>query len=282
MDVRPPDPPEFYITACDRHGRSPARESLVAGDEFTCESGYPALPFGCGHPSFIPFSGSAPRWLVLIASSGADIRRVEGGARVYRASIALDGDKESLCAYLRDSPARRLPHVFRRLDTNAPATFAGGFASTAHAGQDSWLVGSGPSELQAGHASTCVTGAKGKAGVADLGVAVAGPGGSAAAGQGGVAVTWGGGQASAGAGGLVVADAPAALEVGPMGLAVGTRACRFRGGDGAHFIVRHADPDARNLATAIACVGIAGIKPDLWYAFNGTQFLPIETGPTST
>lgn len=261
----------FFLTACDRHGRSASGEPLIASKAFQCEKGYPCLPYGCGGESFAPLPG-AERWLILLAGSSDDFERVDGGARVYRATIDYDGDREGALAYLRRTGAKSFPHIYKEWTGPSASIALGGVDSTLSAEHDTLLCAGARSRLVAKDFSVCVTGSKGKAQTGRFGVSVAGTTGEAVAGDEGVAISWNGGAAQAGPYGLAVGNGCSRIIVGEHALAVGSPQCHFKGGKGAVFIVRAFDHALAQPITATTIVGSAGIEPGHWYRFQNGLF----------
>lgn len=265
----------FFLAACDRHGRSPGGEPLIAGQTFESKGGYPCLPYGCGAESFAPSPG-AERWLILVPEAGQDFQRTAGGARVYKARIDFDGNREGALAYLRRTSAKNLPHICKDVDAGTAGLAAGGLESTLTADNDAILCAGSRSQLTAKDASVCVAGAKARVQTGRFGVSVAGANGEAGAGDDGLAVTWNGGNAKAGAFGVAVGNGRCRIIVGEHGLAVGSSLCHFQGGSGATFVVRTVDSERKRLSTATAIVGLDGVRPGHWYRFHQGRFEEIE------
>ncbi|OJY91744.1 MAG: hypothetical protein BGP25_00145 [Lysobacterales bacterium 63-13] len=262
-------PIPFFISACDRHGRSPSGEVLIAGRNFESVAGHPGLRYGCGADSFVPLPPAAERWLVLQPAAASDFTLVEGGARVFRASIEVDGSKDDVLAFLQQSRARNLPYLGKRVQGGTGLLAVGGADSELECSSDAArLCGGTRSRLVAGDWSLCVAGNHGQSRVGRFGIAAAGTAGKAVAGDDAIAVAAEGGTAVAGAYGLVVGKGNVRLAVGREGAAVGTRLSLFQGDEGAVFIVRLGQAELGSSGVFTATVGQGAIEPGKWYRYH--------------
>lgn len=248
----------------------------MAGRAFASSSGHASLRYGCGSESFAPLQ-SSERWLVLQPESPDDFELLDGGARVFRATIEVDGPREEVLHFLAKSAARNLPHVGKSVSGGTGLVAVGGVDSELECtGAAARLCAGSRSKLSAGDWGLCVAGNHGVARSGRFGISVTGTSGQSVAGDGAIAVVAESGSAVAGIAGVAIGQGRARVSVGKGGTAIGTAQSLYRGDVGAVFIVRTGDPEHAEGGAFVATVGQAGVEAGKWYRFVDGAMIEFE------
>jgi len=276
----------LYLTACDRHARSVDGSPMVAGHTFSAIKGCPALPWGCG--PLIHFKKDAPRWLVL---DPQEMEPLPGGALIKKASICFDGTKNDALRYLHGNGAAAMPYLGRRrrggdyavltagsmgvVEAEAHACAAGGDASELTLGLGATAAVSRGSKITAGEFSRVTAADHGVVATDRFSLVVTGMNGSVTAGDGALVLAGAMSQCAVGAGGRAMVDSEGSLDLGVRAVGVGRHGTRFRGADGALFVVIDV-PDDGPSGVLTARVGEGGVKPNVWYHLVNNQFSQVS------
>jgi hypothetical protein len=254
---------------------------MVAGGQFTAPKGYPALPWGCG--PLLRLKASAPRWLVL---DPEEVETRPGQWIVHRARIVADGTRSDALRYLHENGAAGKPYVGRRRTGHEFAVISVGSAGDVtvldsgivSGGQGSRLVGQaglvaavGPGgEVMAQEFARIAGGDRSRAVTDRFGHVALGTESQCTVGPGSYAVVGTGSSCTAGPGAKVLSAGGGSIDLAENATGVGTCSTRFRGKDGAVFLV--IDSTEAGDVLRMARVGADGIAVGRWYQLTETGF----------
>ncbi|MEY2117279.1 hypothetical protein [Rhodanobacter sp. FW106-PBR-R2A-1-13] len=277
----------LYLTACDTHARSREGTPMVAGTRFTAPKGYPALAWGCG--PLYHLNPKLPRWLVLEAQQ---VESGNDGARVFEASIMCDGSRNDALRYLHEHGAGGMPYLARRRRGGAHAVLSTGSVGEIESGPHSIVAAGEASQLQLDLGATAAVGRGGQVKAAEFARLVIGDGGTATterfsaiaagmnatveAGDGALVVAGSMSRCKVGAGGRVLIDSAGELDLGVRAVGIGRTGTRFRGGEGAQFVILDVVDDGA-VSVVTARVGEAGVVSGRWYHVKNGHFEPTDT-----
>jgi len=273
----------LYLTSCDAHARSPEGVPMVAGDSFTAPQGYPALPWGCG--PLLHISGERPRWLVLTADA---VEAMPGGVKIRSGRVVSDGDLSQAARYLHEHGAGGLPYIGRSRKGGDFAILTVG--SLGRIESQSSVVGAvgDKSHIQAGAGATVAMGRQSRAEIAEFGrvggsdgslikagrfsALASGVGSTIETDEGSIVAVASDSKVRAGAGSRVLVESGGAIDLGQRGVGVGSPSTRFRGEEGALFVVVNASQGDESQCAQIR-VGEGGAVAGKWYVFRDGSFV---------
>lgn len=274
----------LYLTSCDARGRNRDGSPLITGSLFSAANGYPALPWGCG--SSLRLDLTAPRWLVIEAE---EVREDGWTTLIVSGRILADGNRTDALRYLHHNGASGMPYLGRRRAAGAFAVAAVGCLGTVEAGEQTIAAGGDQAQCTLAAGATAAVGQRGiiEAGAfsrlaggdqakieADrFSQVAAGTFASLTVGEGSLVVAGASSVCTAGAGSRVLVDSAGSIVLGPRATGIGRFGTRFKGAEGALFVVIDALDDGVPKVIN-ARVGESGVKPDQWYVVKGHHFEP--------
>lgn len=290
----------LYLASCDPRERTAEGEPLVSNGELVSVKGYPALVWGSG--PLLQVDGKKPRWLVLTAND-SDVELTSWGALIRRGRVAYDGERRAAVQYIVERMHQARPYITQiRRGAEYEVLSVGSLGhidAKGHlvgaAGPDSKVKGEIGSVIAAGlrsHVKTIAGGtnsqpkkpdndgefsivAAGDNSTLEVGkysTAAVGNAGKIHAKDGAVVAGASLSELTVGAGGRALVESAGSIDLGERAVGVGTVATRFRGADGAVFVVVNA-VDGGETCVATARVGIADIKEKAWYVYQDGKFV---------